>query len=160
MADESDSNGSRAASFAAGQGEAVSAKTLQIAAETAEVTKNRVVTGQVDVHTITDTVAEHIKAMVQSQTVEVTRVPVDRQVDVAPIIRTDGDITVIPVLEEVLVVEKRLMLKEEIRIRRIARSEEVATTIPLRRQRAVVERHDAGRAASDIPDPTDMEAKE
>ena len=98
--------------------------------------------------------------MVESQTVEVTRVVLDQPVDFAPTIRTEGDVTIIPVLEEILVVEKRLMLKEEIHIRRISRSEEVETTVPLRRQRAVVERHDAGTTASDTPDPTITEAKE
>ena len=136
------------------------AETLQLIAETAEVVKNRVVTGRVDIHTITDTIPEHVKQTVGSQTVEVTRVAIDRQVDTVPAIRTEGDVTVIPVLEEILVVEKRLVLKEEIRIRRISRSEEVETTIPLRRQRAVVERTDAGSTSSDIPDPTTTEAKE
>ena len=132
--------------------------TVQLVAETAAISKNRIVTGQVDVHTITDTIAEHVRATVGSQTVEVTRVAIDRQVDVAPTIRTEGDTTVIPVLEEIIVVEKRLVLKEEIRIRRITRSEEVETTVPLRRQRAVVERHSAGETASDRSDPTSKEA--
>ena len=133
------------------------AETLPLVAETARVDKARIVTGQVDVHTITDTVAEHVKAMVDSQTVEVTRVPVDREVDAPPAIRTEGDVTVVPVLEEVLVIEKRLVLKEEIRIRRVTRSDEVETTVPLRRQRAVVTRHDAGSPSSDAPDPTRRE---
>ena len=44
--------------------------------------------------------------------------PIDRQVDVAPKIRIEGDLTIVPVLEEILVVEKRLILKEEVHIRR------------------------------------------
>jgi hypothetical protein len=48
----------------------------------------------------------------------VERVPVNRLIDTEPQTRQEGDVTVIPIVEEVLVVEKRLLLKEEIRIRR------------------------------------------
>jgi stress response protein YsnF len=48
----------------------------------------------------------------------------------------------VPVLEEVLVVEKRLVLKEELHIRRRATTETVEVPITLRKQRAVVERID------------------
>ncbi len=120
------------------------ADTLQLVEEQVELHKRQVVTGRVDVRTVTETIDELVKTTVQDQTVEVTRVTINRQVDVAPSIRTDGDVTVIPVFEEIIVVEKRLLLKEEIRIRRITRSEDIETTVPLRRQRAVVERHEAG----------------
>ena len=36
---------------------------------------------------------------------------IDQFVDAAPQVRTEGDVTIIPVVEEVLVVEKRLVLK-------------------------------------------------
>ena len=45
-----------------------------------------------------------------------------------------------PVVEEVVVVEKRLVLKEEIHIRRTAQTEAVEVPVTLRKQRAVVER--------------------
>jgi stress response protein YsnF len=48
-------------------------------------------------------------------------------------------VTIIPVLEEVLVVEKRLVLKREIRIRKRS-SETVEIPVSLRKQRAEVER--------------------
>lgn len=50
--------------------------------------------------------------------VRVERVPVNQVVAEAPGVRQEGDTTVVPVLEEVLVVEKRLVLKEEVRITR------------------------------------------
>ena len=118
--------------------------TLRLAAEKANVSKRKVVTGRIDVRTVTETVEDLVKASVKDQTVEVTRISVNRYVDAAPGLRTEGDLTIIPVFEEVLVIEKRLLLKEEVHIRRITRSEDVETNVPLRRQRAVVERHDAG----------------
>lgn len=50
--------------------------------------------------------------------VSVERVPVNRIVDAVPETRQEGDVTIIPVIEEVITVEKRLLLREEVRIRR------------------------------------------
>jgi len=52
------------------------------------------------------------------QDLVVERVVIDRLLDsdIAPQQRYEGDTLVVPVLEEVLIVEKRLRLKEEIRI--------------------------------------------
>ena len=50
--------------------------------------------------------------------VEVERVPVNRVVDGPVEVRHEGDVMIVPVLEEVLVTEKRLVLKEELRITR------------------------------------------
>src|SRR5438046_213457 len=48
----------------------------------------------------------------------IERVPIDRLVDAVPEIRQEGDTIIVPVIEEIMVVEKRLLLKEEIHIRR------------------------------------------
>jgi stress response protein YsnF len=65
---------------------------------------------------------------------------VDRIFDEAPETRTEGGVTIVPVLEEVLFVEKRLVLKEELHIRRQATTETVEVPVTLRRQRAIVDR--------------------
>jgi uncharacterized protein (TIGR02271 family) len=72
--------------------------------------------------------------------VEIERVPIDRAVDVVPPIRQEGDITIIPVVEEVVVVERRLVLKEEVRVRRVSTTEQHQETVVLRKQEAVVTR--------------------
>jgi stress response protein YsnF len=65
-------------------------------------------------------------------------------------VRTEGDVVIVPVLEEVLVVEKRLVLKEELHIRRDATRENVEVPVTLRKQRAVIERLTAdGQSLSD-----------
>jgi uncharacterized protein (TIGR02271 family) len=120
----------------------VSEDIIPLAEETATVGKQQVVTGRVRVQTVTDTVEELAHADLQQETVEVTRVPVDRIVETAPEIRTEGELTIVPVLEEVLVVEKRLVLKEELHIRRRTEAETVEVPVTLRKQRAVVERID------------------
>jgi stress response protein YsnF len=111
-----------------------------IGLEAEEIHKREVVTGKVRVQTVTDTIEELAQASLQSAAVEVTRVPVDKVVDTAPEIRTEGDVTIVPVLEEVLVVTKQLVLKEELHIRRQVEIEAVEVPVTLRKQRAVVER--------------------
>lgn len=115
--------------------------TLPLVEEELRIDKREVATGRVTVKTVTDVSEEIARATLEGETVEVTRVPVGREVEAAPNISTDGDLTIIPVLEEVLVVEKRLMLKEEIHLRRRATREEVEVPVKLRRQRAVMDRN-------------------
>ena len=118
----------------------ISEEVIPLVEETATVGKRQVVTGRVRVQTVTDTIEEVAQANVQRESVEVTRVPIDRMVDTAPEVRTEGDVTILPVVEEVLVVEKRLLLKEELHIRRRVETETVEMPVTLRKQRAVVER--------------------
>jgi hypothetical protein len=53
-----------------------------------------------------------------SDDVTVERVPVNRLIDAPVETRQEGETTVIPVIEEVLTIQKRLFLKEEVRITR------------------------------------------
>jgi hypothetical protein len=113
---------------------------LPLVEETATIHKRAVVTGKVRVRTVTDTAEALAKATLQSDTVEVTCVAIDKVVDTAPEIRTEGDLTIVPVLEEVLVVTKQLVLKEELHIRRRVETEIIEVPVSLRKQRAIVER--------------------
>jgi len=61
-------------------------------------------------------VAESVPAY--HENVRIERVEINKYVDAAPEVRTDGSTTIIPVIREVVVVEKKLMLVEEIRITR------------------------------------------
>jgi stress response protein YsnF len=122
----------------------VAEEIIPLVEESACIGKRQVVTGHLRVRTITDTVEELAHTSVQRDNVEVTRVPIDRVVETAPGIRTDGNVTIVPVLEEVLVVEKRLVLKEELYIRRRVETETVEVPVILRKQRAVVERESQG----------------
>ena len=111
--------------------------------ETASVSKRRVTTGKVRIQTLSEEREENVSASLESDAVEVTRVPVDRVVDTVPAIRTEGNVTIIPIMEEVMVVEKKLVLKEELHIVRRKETETVDVPITLRRQRVVVENVDA-----------------
>ena len=123
---------------------------LSLVEEQLRVGKREVVTGKVRVRTVTDTVEEVARATLDGEEVEVSRVPIGREIDAAPSVRTEGDVVIVPVVEEVLVVEKRLVLKEELHLRRRATREAVEVPVTLRRQRAVIERLNAeGQPLSD-----------
>ncbi len=115
---------------------------LSLIEEQLVIDKRAVRDGSVRVSTKTEFVTEAAEARLDSENVEVTRVAIGREVSEAPAVRTDGDVTIIPVMEEVLVVEKRLMLVEEIHIRRVATTEDVSIPVELRKQRASIERDD------------------
>ena len=115
------------------------AETIPLLEEEMRVEKQSVATGKVHV-TVVDSIEEIARAELDEEQVEVTRVHVGREVTTAPEVRTEGDVVIVPVLEEVLVVEKRLMLKEELHIRRHVSKEIFEVPITLRKQRAVVER--------------------
>jgi len=113
---------------------------IPLAEEELRLDKRMVTTGKVRVQTSVEVETELVKATLDGETVEVTRVPVDRIVDRAPEIRTENDVTIIPILEEVLVVEKRLVLKEELHVHKRRTTEDVEIPVDLRKQRAMVER--------------------
>jgi uncharacterized protein (TIGR02271 family) len=107
--------------------------------EELRVEKRRSATGKVRVRTVVDLTEEVARASLEEEKVDVERVPIGREIDVAPLARTEGDVLILPVVEEVLVVEKRLVLKEELHIRRRVTHENVEVPITLRKERAVVE---------------------
>jgi uncharacterized protein (TIGR02271 family) len=115
-------------------------ETIPLVEEELRLGKRSVATGKIRVRTVVDTVEDVARADLEEARVDVTRVPVNKEVDAAPDVRTEGDVTIVPVLEEVLVVEKRLVLKEELHIRRHVVHENVEVPVTLRKQRAVVER--------------------
>ena len=126
--------------------------TIRLVEETASVSKERNLTGQVRVSTATDTFDEVVHAELRRDGAIVTRVPINVEVKTIPNIRTEGDVTIVPVLEEILVVEKRLYLKEEIHIKRTSETDDFHSHVTLRRQRAIVERlNEAGETIQSDP---------
>lgn len=117
---------------------------IPLAAEQVRVEKRQVETGRVVVHTKVTEREEVIDEPLMREQVEVDRVPVNRIIEgSAPPIRYEGDTTIVPLMEEVLVVEKRLMLREELRITRRRTEAHDPQRVTLRREEARVERRDA-----------------
>ena len=108
------------------------------------------VTGTVRVDVRTETVEELARASLSRTDVTVDRRDVDRMLDPGedpPRVRTEDGVTIVPILEERLVVETRLFLKAELHIATTTRIEEVETPVTLRRQRAEVTRSPAAEQA-------------
>lgn len=72
--------------------------------------------GRVLIHKRVETHPVEEQIELEREVVEVEHVPVGDDVDDVPAVRQEGDTTVVPVVEEYLVVEKRLRLVEEVRI--------------------------------------------
>ncbi len=117
---------------------------LPLVEEALRVGKRRVETGRVRVSVSTDVEERVVRETLRSERAELERVPIGRELaegEPAPTLRQEPDGTVVvPVLEEVLVVERRLVLREEIRMRLVAVEEAVEQPVAVRRQRASVER--------------------
>jgi len=120
---------------------------VPVVEETAVVYKERVVTDRVRLHKRVHEDQEVLDIPVRTEALEVERVPVGRFVEAAPAIRQEGDTTVYPVVVEVLVVEKRLRLVEEVRVIRRQATRHVLEEIALRREEVAVE-HVAGSGSA------------
>lgn len=135
-------------------------RTIPVVEETARIEKQAVETGRVRVRTETETHDQILRESLRSDSVAVTRVPVNRTLsdgEAAPVARVEDGVTIIPVLEEILVVEKRLVLKEEVHIRQTSADEDVEVPVTLRKQRAVVERLSGDGHGTDTTAQTESE---
>ena len=112
---------------------------VPLASEELQLEKRETSTGKVRVQTVVETVDELARATVEEESLDVQRVPVGKLVAEPPSVRTEGDVTIIPVLKETMVVEKRLVLIEEVHIRRTTSSRVVETPVTLRNQKAIID---------------------
>jgi stress response protein YsnF len=81
-----------------------------------------------------------VDELLERERVEVERVAIDKPIDRMPSVREDGDCLIFPVVEEVLKIERVLVLKEEVRLRRVKGTERYQERVTLRKQEAVVNR--------------------
>ncbi len=91
---------------------------IPLVEETVAIEKRAVTTGRVQVRTFVDEEQVRVAEALNREIVDVERVPIGRQVEVAPTVREEGEFLIVPVIEERLVIEKRLFLVEELRLRR------------------------------------------
>ena len=108
--------------------------------EELKISREKVVTGGVRVHKTVQERTETVDQPTFEEKIEVERVTVNQFVDAPPPVRYEGDVMIMPLLEEVLVVEKRLVLREEVRISKHSETVNKPQQIVLRRENATVER--------------------
>jgi uncharacterized protein (TIGR02271 family) len=100
-------------------------------------------TGSVRVQKHVEKELKRVTGALLRETIDVQRVPINRVVEVAPATRVIGNTTIIPVVEEELVVTKRLVLKEEIHLTKKRTRENITRQVSLEKETAEVVRLDA-----------------
>lgn len=115
---------------------------IPLVEERVSASKREVETGRVRVRTHVDERIEVIRQELARDEVEIERVPINRHITEMPQVREEKGVTIVPVVEEVLVIEKKLMLVEEIRLSRKRTYEKYEKPITLRSQRAEVDRQE------------------
>jgi stress response protein YsnF len=116
---------------------------IPLAEEAVSVSKREVETGRVQVALTIETETVIARETLRGRRVEIERVPVGRTLaegEAPPRSREEGDTLVVPLVEEVAVVVKRLVLREEVWLRFVPTEQPFAEAVEVRRQRAAVER--------------------
>ena len=90
--------------------------------------------GRVLIHKRVETHPVEDRIELEYEVVDIERVPIGEDVDAFPPVRQEGDTTIVPVVEEVLVIEKRLRLVEEVRITKRMEIETETVRDELRRE--------------------------
>jgi uncharacterized protein (TIGR02271 family) len=117
---------------------------IQVLEEHLKVTVKEVETGRVR---ITKHVTEHIEDInipLVSEEVEVEKVAINQYVETSPGVRYEGETMIIPVIKEVLVVEKKLVLVEELRVTKRQVKTNETQQVTLRKEEVDIERLDPG----------------
>ena len=135
---------------AGGGGAEVRGAVIPVVEEELRVGRRVVETGRVRVTKTVGEREEVVDEPLLREEFEVERVPVGAYVDAPVAPWHDGETLVVPVLEEVLVVEKRLVVREEIRITRRRTEERRPQRVALLSEEVSVERTGpAQRAGAD-----------
>jgi uncharacterized protein (TIGR02271 family) len=108
--------------------------------EQLDVSTRRVETGRVRIVKTVREEVETIDRPLLREEVTIDRVPVGKFVTEPVPTRMDGETMIIPILEEVVVVEKRVMLKEELHVRKLAREHREPRDVTVRVEEARIER--------------------
>jgi len=125
---------------------------VPVAEEELTATTRPVDRGVVRVTTRVETVSAPWETTLREDEVAIARVPVNQPVEAVPEPRWEGETLIVPVLAEEVVVTRRLILREEIRITRRVQMETVTGTEPVRRQLVDVARVPAEeRGPDDAP---------
>lgn len=119
---------------------------IPLVEERLSVTKRMVESARVRVRVSVDERQETVTEQLARDDVVVERVPRNERLAEMPHVRLEGGTTIIPVVEEVLVVKKALVLVEEIHVRRRTETQTVEIPTTLRSERVTIERDTSGPA--------------
>ena len=108
--------------------------TVPLHEEVLEPHVHPVETGRVRIHKRVESTPVEMTIEAAREEVTIERVPVDRPVDAMPEPRQEGDTLIIPVVEEVVVTETRLVVREEVRVTRRRVTDQVPVQTTVRRE--------------------------
>jgi len=114
-------------------------QTLELREEELIAHKERVEAGAVNVRKVTEEVPSQLEVDAVRDELEVEHVPIGQVVAERAEAREEGGLWIIPVYEEQLVVVKRLVLREELRVRRIPVHEKRVIQETVRRDRVEID---------------------
>lgn len=112
---------------------------LNVFEEQAQVDKKVIEKGTVRIVKKVNTEDATINVDLKTEEIKVERITVNKYVDAPPVVRYEGNTTIIPVIKEVAVVEKKLLLVEEIYITKTINITGEEKIIPLRKEEVIVE---------------------
>jgi uncharacterized protein (TIGR02271 family) len=113
---------------------------IPVIEERARVDKQIVERAVVRISTSIKQSEQVIAESLRHEEVDIQRVPVNKEVDSMPSVRQEGDVVVIPVVEERAVLVKRLVLVEELHVHRHVVEAIVETPVSLRSTEVSIER--------------------
>ena len=117
---------------------------LPVIAEEIVIDKEQIPRGIVRIHTRVETREKEVDATTTHEEVIVERIPINKLIeDVSPKVRKERGVLIIPVVEEVVVIEKRLLLVEEVHISKQRTQKTTPHTVMLQREVVEVERTEA-----------------
>ncbi len=110
--------------------------------ERLHVGKRPVVRGRTRVHKYVTERAGYIDEPLLREEVDIRRVPINRPVETPPPVRQEGDTLIVPLIEEVLVIERRLVLREELHVTKRRSEVREQQHVTLRSEDVTVDRLD------------------
>lgn len=119
---------------------------IPVLVEELHLAKRIVETGRIRVHKQVEEREVTVDEPLIEDHIEIDRVPINELIDKPFGPRTEGDTTIIPVLREVIVVQKQLLLVEEVRLTRRQMEVRRPQPVTLRSETVHIERIDASTA--------------
>ncbi len=117
--------------------------TIPILEEDIKVTKKVIDTGLVNISKTIKESTEYIDIPLSREEIIVSRIPKNEIIDIMPAAsRYEGDVMIIPVLKEVAVIKKRMMLVEEIHVTKIKAEKIETQEVTVRKEEVNITRKD------------------
>ncbi len=129
---------------------------IPLATERLNIGKQVVELGELRIHKRVEQIEEVQRVPVTHDELVVERIPMNQPLDAPRQPRTENDVLIIPVMKEVLVVQRQLVLVEEVRVSKRYVTEEHEVREPVRRERIELEDatvHDTANPPADSTNP-------